>query len=148
MLATRRWRDWSPLERNEKSPQQEPPKPPKPILSVLSVPTLAASEKNAESNRVPPHDPEEWRAPFVQWLDSACMRHPRAFGGVAALHLDYCEWEIAHDGAPCTRETFEQLLRELGFLMGEVEGTALVSGLAFREDLGSGGIEYVNTRIV
>jgi hypothetical protein len=91
-----------------------------------------------------PVDPAEWRKPFVQWLDSDCARHPRAFGGVAALHLAYCEWEIAHDGVPCTRETFEQLLEERGFLMGEVEGTALVSGLALREDVEAAGL---NTQI-
>jgi hypothetical protein len=31
-------------------------------------------------------------------------------------------------------------LGELGFLMGEVEGTMLVSGLAFREDVEAAGI--------
>jgi hypothetical protein len=54
---------------------------------------------------------------------------------VAALHLAYCEWEIAQNGVPCAGETFERLLGELGFLIGEVEGTMLVSGLIFRDDL-------------
>lgn len=86
-----------------------------------------------------PADPEEWRGPFVQWLDSTCALHPRVFGGVVALHNAYCEWEIARNGVPCTRETFERLLAELGFLTGEVGGTLLVSGLAFREDVEAAG---------
>jgi hypothetical protein len=76
----------------------------------------------------------------MQWLDSACTLHPRAFGGVVALHLAYCEWETARKGVPCTRETFEQLLGELSFLSGEVEGTLLVSGLIFRDDLDAMGL--------
>jgi hypothetical protein len=62
---------------------------------------------------------------------------------LAALHLAYCEWEIARKGVPCDRETFERLLGELGFLMGEVERTMLVSGLVLREDVeaaGAGGL--------
>lgn len=82
-------------------------------------------------------DPESWRAPFVQWLDSACSLRPRGFGGVAPLHVAFCEWEIARDGVPCNRETFERLLEELGFLTGEIEGTMLVSGLMLRDDLDS-----------
>jgi hypothetical protein len=83
---------------------------------------------------VPAHDPEAWRAPFTEWLHSACTFHPRAFAGVRALHIAYCEWEIDRRGVPCSRETFETLLQELGFLMGEVERTLLVSGLIFRDD--------------
>ena len=87
-----------------------------------------------------PVDAEEWREPFVQWLNSTCAFHPRAFGGVAVLHLAYCEWEIARNGVPCTREVFERLLGELGFLLGEIEGTMLVSGLAFRDDVEAAGL--------
>ncbi len=140
MLASRRWRDWTPPESSDKGPEHEPPKPPKPILSVLSVHTLAISEKASEPDRSPLHESAEWRETFAQWLDSVCARHPRAFGGVAALHLAYCEWEIARNGVPCTRETFERLLGELGFLIGEVAGVVLVSGLAFREDVTSAGL--------
>lgn len=89
---------------------------------------------------VPPHDPAEWREPFALWLDSACARHSRVSGGVTALHLAYCEWEIARDGVPCSRETFETLLAELGFLLGEIEGVMLVSGVTFRNDVEAAGL--------
>ena len=49
---------------------------------------------------------------------------------VAALHRAYCEWELSHDDAPCRRETFEQLIREFGFLILD----RLVSGLILRVD--------------
>lgn len=88
-----------------------------------------------ESNPVFPfQDPEAWRAPFAEWLESECVYHPRAFGGLSCLHRGYCEWEIARDGVPCTRETFTTLLSESGFFMGEIKGTVLVSGLIFKSD--------------
>jgi hypothetical protein len=42
-------------------------------------------------------------------------------------------------GVPCTYDTFERLLRELGFLVGEVAGVVLVAGVTFREDLKTAG---------
>ena len=80
-------------------------------------------------------DPEEWRSDFVLWLDSDCTLHPRCFSGLSSLHLAFCEWEQARREVPCTRETFAAMLYELGFLMGEVEGTTLVSGLILKDDL-------------
>jgi hypothetical protein len=59
---------------------------------------------------------------------------PRCFGGVNCLHIAFCEWESGHGGVPCNRETFERLLNELGFLVGEVSGVILVSGLILRAD--------------
>jgi hypothetical protein len=94
----------------------------------------------AQLDRALPANPEEWRESFLQWLDSACAFHPRVFGGVAALHDAYCEWEIASGDVPCNQDTFERLLAELGFLMGEVEGTLLVSGLALRDDVEAAGL--------
>jgi hypothetical protein len=77
-----------------------------------------------------PHDPAEWRQPFVQWLDSACIYDSRCFGGVSCLHVAFCEWSHANEDVGCNRSTFERMLEELGFLI--VDG--LVSGVAFRED--------------
>jgi hypothetical protein len=54
---------------------------------------------------------------------------------VGCLHIAFCEWEAGRGGVPCNRETFERLLTERGFLVGEVAGVVLVSGLTFREDL-------------
>ena len=93
-----------------------------------------------ESTSIPPRYPAEWRKPFAKWLDSACVRNPRCFGGVACLHIAFCEWEAGRGGVPCNRDTFELLLKELGFLMGEVAGVVLVSGLTFREDAEAVGL--------
>jgi len=85
-------------------------------------------------SQIPPDDLAEWRKPFAKWLDSACVRNPRCFGGVSCLRIAFCEWEVGRGGVPCDRDTFELLLKELGFLMGEVAAVVLVSGLTFRED--------------
>lgn len=138
MLASRRWRDWNPPAIFRESPERELTKPtepvPSPLLSVLSVPSVPVSETNTSSASIPPHDSAEWRKPFSRWLDSACVRSPRCFGSVACLHIAFCEWEPGRGGVPCNRDTFERLLEELGFLIGEVAGVVLVSGLTFRED--------------
>ncbi len=138
MLASRRWRDWNPPEKFQESAESELTKPtkppPEPFLSVLAVPVLGKSKTFDGPASLPPCDPAEWRRPFARWLDSACVRSPRCFGGVACLHIAYCEWEVRHDGVPCTRETFERLLADWGFLVSEVAGVVLVSGMTFRED--------------
>lgn len=82
---------------------------------------------------VPAYDPEAWRAPFAEWLHSACALHPRFSTSVSSLHIAFCAWEDNRDGVPCNRDTFIRLLRELDFCLGEADG--LVSGLAFRDDL-------------
>ena len=144
MLASRRWRDWNPPEIIQKSPEHRLTNPTEPrsapILSVLSVPTLPVREINAPSASIPPHDPAEWREPFVRWLDFACVRSPRCFGGVTCLHIAFCEWESGRGGVPCTRDVFERLLTERGFLIGEVAGVVLVSGLILREDFEAVGL--------
>jgi hypothetical protein len=135
MLASRRWRDWNPAENSQKGPECELTKPPKPFLSVLSVPTLAIFSQESASQSMSTHDPAEWRKPFNRWLKAVCVRHSRAFGGVSCMHLAFCEWAAKNDDVPCTRDTFERLLSELGFLIGEVGGVVLVSGLILRQDL-------------
>ena len=87
-----------------------------------------------ESTCILPDDPAVWRKSFARWLESTCVRHPRCFGGVGCLHIAFCKWESGRGGVPCSRDTFERLLVESGFLTGEVAGVALVSGLTFRED--------------
>ncbi len=138
MLASRRWRDWNPPEELLESPEHEPTKPTKhssePFLSFLAVPVLDKSRTFGAPASGPPCDPAEWRRSFARWLDSECVRSPRCFGGVVPLHIAYCEWEVRHDGVPCTRETFEQLLAEQGFRVSDLNGVVLVSGMTFRED--------------
>ena len=52
-----------------------------------------------------------------------------------AVYLDFCEWEINWNGVPCTRDMFVRLVEECGYLVGEVEGTVLISGLALKADV-------------
>jgi hypothetical protein len=105
-----------------------------PILAVLRQHKREIIRLLEGCSDAPAHDPAEWRATFTEWLNSQCGLHQRAFGGLASLHLGFCEWEQARDGVPCTRETFAALLTEAGFLVGEIEGTLLVSGLVFKDD--------------
>lgn len=77
----------------------------------------------------------KWREPFTQWIESSCIFHPLWFGGLTCLHRQFSEWMNTRDGDPCDRESFIRLLRESGYLMGRVEGTILVSGLALRDDV-------------
>ena len=139
MLASRRWRDWSPIENISKSSECELTEltktPPEPILSVLSVPTLPISENSEQSDGLPEHDLDAQRGSFFAWMNVACAFHARVFGGVPKLHLAYCEWEYAGGGVPCNRETFVCLLEEAGFLVGNIGGVLLVSGLTFRDDI-------------
>lgn len=138
MLASRRWRDWNPPVAFQECPECELTKPtehlPSPILSVLSVPSLPVPDTNTPSASILPFDLAKWREPLSRWLDSFCVCSPRCFGGVACLHIAFCEWQVRQSEVRCTRETFERLLIERGFLIGEVAGVVLVSGLIFRED--------------
>jgi hypothetical protein len=68
------------------------------------------------------------------------VRHPRCFGGVGSLHNAFCKWESGRGRAPCNRDMFELLLKDLGFLIGDVAGVVLVSGLTFREDAEAVGL--------
>jgi hypothetical protein len=121
-----------------KPPEKETTLPesklPTPAKTLPACSDLVVAHRIAEPDGIPPNDPAEWREPFVRWLNSVCVLSPRCFGGVACLHIAFCEWESGHGGVPCTRDTFERLLRELGFLVGEVTGLVLVSGLILRED--------------
>lgn len=101
----------------------------------------AEPEASAQLLSIPtPADPDAWRKRFGRWLDSDGAFLPRAFGRVIALHRAYCAWELAHNGVPSDLEMFERLLRDCGFLMGEVEGTVLVSGLVLRADVEATGL--------
>lgn len=139
MLTIDRWRKWRPSdEKFEESPGCEPPKPSEPTFEGFEGST--SGQMQNFSDAPPEHGPAEWRAPFAQWLDSVCVHDPRCWGGVGRLHVAFCEWAIAQDDVPCTRFTFECLLRESGFVIDEIVEVALVSGLTFREDFESAGL--------
>ncbi len=126
-----KWLDWQPGDQIiEQTRESELTKLPKPI-SVSSVSTSCGdSEITSRPRYARPHDPAAWREPLVEWLDSACVLHRRCYCSVSSLHRAYREWEFSHDGVPCDRETFEQLLQERGFLIVGM----MVSGLILRED--------------
>jgi hypothetical protein len=79
--------------------------------------------------------PAEWRKPFVKWADTRCLRTPRWFTNLKALHEDFCDWEIANNGVPCTREVFVQMLRECAWIPAERDGVILVPGIVLRTDV-------------
>ncbi len=105
------------------------------VPNVPGVPSKISMPAPEAGSDHPPDTADAWREDFARWLDSACVCLPRCFGGVSRLHRAFCKWEVQRGGAPSTRDTFEKLLTERGFLIGEVAGHALVSGLIFREDL-------------
>jgi hypothetical protein len=132
MSAIDHWLNWRPsAEKFGSFPECEPPKPPKPTFEGFEG-SIAGQVNNFSAH--PPSAPDAWREDFSRWLDSACVCSPRDFGGLNRLHIAFCELEVQRGEVPCTRDTFERLLTERGFLIGEVCGVLLVSGLTFRED--------------
>jgi len=71
-----------------------------------------------------------WKEDFHRWALENCVYRARCFGGVKALHNDFCDWAIARDEVPCRRKAFEWLLREAGMFFAD----GLVSGLILRLD--------------
>ncbi len=70
-----------------------------------------------------------------RWLGFTCVRHSRIFTGLSSLYHSFCEWQSERCEWEPDLAAFEALLVERDFLIGEVAGTKLVSGLAFRDDL-------------
>jgi hypothetical protein len=144
VLATNRWRNWQPqAEKSGVSARISPPKPPKPTSEGFEGVTQANTTNFVTASEIAPQAQREvaalcldyWRQSFNRWLNSSCLRRPRWFGGLTCLHLSFCEWQSAMKAEPCDRETFIALLCERDYLVGEVEETALVSGLALKEDV-------------
>ena len=73
-----------------------------------------------------------WAEDFHKWSLEQCVYRDRCFGAVRGLHCDFCEWLVARDEGPCTFDTFERLLQQLGFLIadGFVSGLVLCRTLA------------------
>jgi len=78
-----------------------------------------------------------WRNPFEQWLRLECALRPRDFGGLNCLHRSFSAWAGEQDGATCSRDVFERLLKEHDFVFAGVCGVVLVAGLMLREDVES-----------
>lgn len=138
MLASRRWRDWSPEKSNSKRPGTQLTKPTKkpiqPILAVLSVPTLGIFENETAADDTATVDLDAWRAPFVRWIDAHYAIHLGSGTGFKNLARHYREWE-EQNGRSCTDEICRAMLEELCFEIRMVQGDELVQRLVPRTDL-------------
>jgi hypothetical protein len=78
-------------------------------------------------------DLEPWSEDFSLWRDArcACCDGHEDWGGVANLHVDFAQWSVDRREVPCTRITFEALLRDSGYLVadGLVQGLILIAEL-------------------
>ena len=84
------------------------------------------------SPELPLQDHTFWADDFGKWALKQCLFSDRYFGGIKALHSDFCDWCNRHgEGAGPMLPTFEALLESEGFLLAG----GLVSGLMLREDV-------------
>jgi hypothetical protein len=112
-------------------PEIERAEPAEASLVTSDSPRAARSETIERYPGIPRPDPDAWREPVAEWLESECVRHWRCHSSVSSLHQAYSDWDVSHGFPPCNRETFGELLQEAGFLIaGE-----LVSALILRADL-------------
>lgn len=103
----------------------------KPPVAGVSANAAPRDSFTCGPDRGPGHDPFAWAEDFHKWALSKCVFRDRCFGGIWALHRDFCEWTISRESVPCRRMTFERLLADQGFLLAD----GFVSGLILREDL-------------
>lgn len=83
------------------------------------------------SNPSPAHDPAAWAEDFHRWALSRYRFQDRRFSEISVLHIDFCKWQEDRKDVPCTRETFERLLRVAGFFFADGK----VYGLVLAEDI-------------
>ena len=132
MLEIDRWLKWQPSSKKlDVSPGLEPSKPSKRPSEGFGG---AVHEETQNFSEHVLSESAALHEDFARWLDSACVRAPRCFAGLICLHGHFCEWAVEQGQLPSTRETFKQMLVDGEFLIGEVAGVVLVSGLTFRED--------------
>lgn len=82
------------------------------------------------SREVPRCDPTVWLPEFFAWVRSQCFFRDRCFGGIGSLHVHFSEWCFQSGSVPCSRQTFEWILRDQDFLIAN----GLVSGLILAAD--------------
>lgn len=140
MQAVNRWRNWKPTgEKFSHCPNPKLTKPPK-QTSVSFVSSIPGQTQNF-SGIIPAHDPAAWTEDFHRWALVRCCFRDRCFGGIGALHADFCNHQIARNDVPCQRSVFERLLRDAGFLFAD----GLVSGLVLKADVNESDFR-ANTR--
>jgi hypothetical protein len=122
-----KWLDWQPGDEIMSVPTETDVTK---LTKPHSVGSVSSTSEKFQIISAPADDPEAWRKSFRTWVKSACVRHARSFGGIGCLHVHFAEWAITHDAVPCTRDTFEVLLSDAGFLFCD----GMVSGLILHED--------------
>lgn len=122
-----KWLDWQPgNEIISTCPEIVPAKPSKLPFAGFD----GSKVGHPQIISAPADEPDAWREPFHAWALSECVFKDRCFGGIGCLHVHFCEWADAHNAVPCTRQTFEQLLTDAGYLHAD----GFVSGLILSED--------------
>lgn len=123
-----RWLNWHPSDKKiDESPGSEPTKPTKPSF-VSSVSSNRERIQNFLGQ--PAHDPAAWAEDFQRWALDRCCFKDRSFGGIGALHTNFCEYQIARNDVPCQRNTFEALLSHAGFFHAD----GLIYGLILKAE--------------
>jgi hypothetical protein len=129
MQAINRWRNWKPTgEKFMDSSYPEVPKVPKPPSDTFGT-SIPGQTKNF-SDGVLAGGSAAWAEDFHRWALSNCVYRDRRFGGIGALHTDFCRWTLSHDSVPCRDETFKRLLRDAGFFFAD----GLVYGLMLKDN--------------
>ena len=72
-------------------------------------------------------DPAAWKEDFDKWKAESCIQRegPDDSTTVSALWVDFSEWTVAQESAPCMRPTFERLLTDAGHWVAD----GMASGL-------------------
>jgi hypothetical protein len=131
MLAIDRWRNWHPSnERYGEYPGCEPSKPTEAAFEGFEGSSSTQIENFSD---LPPDAPDAWKKDFKRWKAENCIYRAgrEDSGGIGFLLVDFAEWCAAHNAVPCTRATFELLLRDAGFPLTD----GLARGLVLRVDV-------------
>jgi hypothetical protein len=138
MPGTDRWRKWRPAEEEfDTTAKRELPKLTEPISQVDEGSFVSSGSSNFRQtpnfSGMAHHDHEAWSGDFAIWMKERCVhregRDDR--GGIGVMLLDFAEWAMTHDSVPCTRQTFETLLLDAGFLVAN----GMACGLFLKADL-------------
>jgi hypothetical protein len=121
MKLETKWLDWQPSAgKSEKSAGDELAKPAKPSSVGFGGAVSAENQKiSAPTQEMPGFDPGAWTPEFEAWAPVQCVFRDRCFQSVVSLHLDFIVWCAGNGSVPCTRETFEFLLRDQGFTFAD-----------------------------
>ena len=142
MSSARDWLQWTgPGSIIQKSAAHEPSKPAKPVAEggageSAGQQGIEDGLKREQLEALLEAEPQAYEAGVQAWLVQQCVFRDRAWGGLAALHRDYCLWcRGVGNEVPAGRRTFRGLLLAEGFAVTAHE---MVYGLLLAEDLNVG----------